>query len=79
VAGLVLAVRRGGSPTPRADDLAWHDAFDAACKEYALTNLGVYVATRKGAQRVEPPAPPPIPIPISGSSQTGGRRPGRHP
>jgi hypothetical protein len=59
VAGLVLAVRRGGTPAPRGDDLAWHDAFDAACREHGVTNLGVYVATRRGAQRVEPLAPPP--------------------
>lgn len=55
VGGLVLAVRRGGSPTPLGDDLAWHDAFDAACQEYEVDNLGVYVATRRGARRVEPP------------------------
>jgi hypothetical protein len=64
VGGLVLAVRRGGSPTPLGDDLAWHDAFDASCQEYGVANLGVYVATRSGARRVEPLAPPRM---VSGS------------
>jgi len=62
VGGLVLAVRRGGCPAPRGDDLAWHDAFDAACQEHGVANLGVYVATRRGAQQVEPLAPQPTPV-----------------
>jgi hypothetical protein len=57
VGGLVLAVRRGGSPTPLGDDLAWYDAFDAACREHGVANLGVYVATRRGARQVVPPSP----------------------
>lgn len=58
VGGLVLAVRRAGAPAPDDHDRAWHDAFDTACRFRGVKNLGVYIATRKGACRV---------LPVSGS------------
>jgi hypothetical protein len=53
-----LVVCRPGGTEICGGDLAWHDAFAAACRVAGVRDCGTYVATARGAVGPIVPAPP---------------------